>query len=190
MCKELTVKLIETADCFSDIPFHNIEKFKFLSVSNKMLKISSAKEPCTPNFSRVIKLKKSWIRVGPPPRSEPRMAIDLSHHGDELGLHNEAEKWDFDHVANLRYYMEQVTASLIQVVCNQDAECDLNPYLGSPSYFLSKLEKETKDFMNLGPFEYFLQKILAPFLQTHAVAVVGGLITATQWMVWAFKFPR
>ena len=49
----------------------------------------------------------------------------------------------------------------------------------------------TKDFVSLGPYEYFLQKVLAPILQAiHAVAVCGGLITAVQWSVWAVKFVK
>lgn len=87
-------------------------KFKFLSISNKMLKVSLAKEPCTPNFSRVIKGRNKVIRVGPKfksiplPQSEPMMTIDLTHHGDELGLYTGWRSQILKHVANLRYYTE------------------------------------------------------------------------------------
>ena len=123
------------------------------------------------------------MKTVPPPRSEPRTSLSLKHHGDELGLYTEQEERYFDHVSNLKYYREQITSSLIYENCEADAECDLNPLPGSRSYSLSKLEKETKELIDLGPYEYFLQKVLVSILQAvHAVAVCGGLITAAQWI--------
>ena len=132
-------------------------KFKFLSVENRMLNASSSKKPCTPNFSRLVKAVSQWIRVGlklknvPPPRSKPRTSFNLKHYGDESELYTEKEEHNFDHVSNLKYYREQVTASLIHAVCSADSERDLNPLPGSPSYSLSKLDKETKPFVNYQP---------------------------------------
>jgi len=64
----------------------------------------------------------------------------------------------------------------------------LNPLPGTPSYSLSNLENETRELITLGPYKYFLQKILALLLQAvHAVAACGGLITAMQWGIWVIK---
>ena len=151
------LKLQETPKCWAYIPMQEVNKFKFLSVENWMLKASSSKEPCTPNFSRLVKAGSQWIRVGPklknvpPPRSKPRTSFNLKHHGDESELYTEKEEHNFDHVSNLKYYREQVTASLIHAVCSADSERDLNPLPGSPSYSLSKLDKETKPFVNYQP---------------------------------------
>ena len=91
----------------------------------------------------------------------------------------------------LRYYTKQVTTSHIRAVCNQDSGCDLNPLPGSISYSLSKLEQETKDFVTLGVYEYILQKIVAPLIQSiYVKAAVVGLITAAQWIYWAFSFSK
>ena len=63
----------------------------------------------------------------------------------------------FKHVANLRYNTEQVTASLIYTICNQDDKCDLT--------------------------SSFQQKVHAPILQAlHAVVVAEELITLVQLM--------
>ena len=159
-----------------------------------MLKTLSSPEPCTPNFSQIIKGVTNWICVGPklkvvpPPRSEPRTCLSFKHHGDELGLYTEQEERDFEYVSNLKYYKEQITASLTHAVCEADAECDLNPLPGTPSYSLSRLEKETKELIELGPWEYFLMKVLAPILQAlHIIAACGGFITAIQWGFWALR---
>ena len=50
--------------------------------------------------------------------AESQEQFNLKHHGDEIGLYTEQER-DFDHIANLKYYKEQVTSSLIHVVCLQ-----------------------------------------------------------------------
>lgn len=161
-CQEVTVKLIESKDCFSNIPIHPVKKNNYLSMANQMLKASAAKEPCTHNFLWAVKGKSIWIQIGPKlksipgPRSLPRKAINLSHHGDELGLYTEVEECNFDHILGLRYYAEQVTTSLIHAVCKHDAGYELNPLPGSPFYSLSKLEQETKDFVTLEAYEYFL----------------------------------
>ena len=110
----------------------------------------------------------SWIRFGPkvktvaPPRSEEHGNIVLSHHMDEVGLYTEQEERDFVHISGLLHYKEQVTGTLMHAVCSQDDECDLNPLPGSLSYSLSKLEKETVEFVELGPWAYVLVKILGP----------------------------
>ena len=84
--------------------------------------------------------------------------------------------------------MEQITGTLMHAVCSQDEECDLNPLPGSPSYSLSKLEKETVEFVELGPWDYFLVKILGPlWMGILFVGICGGLITAAQHGVWAAK---
>ena len=76
----------------------------------------------------------------------------------------------------------------MHAVCSQDKECDLNPLPGSPSYSLSKLEKETVEFVELGPWEYFLVKILGPiWMGVSFVGICGGLITAFQHGAWAVK---
>ena len=64
-CKPKTVELRETELCYSDAPFHSMGKYKFLSLSNRMLKTHSSPEPCTPNFSCLIKGVSQWIRVSP-----------------------------------------------------------------------------------------------------------------------------
>ena len=77
---------------------------------------------------------------------------------------------------------------MIHAVCSQDDECDLNPLPGSPSYSLSKLEKETVEFVELGPWEYFLVKILGPiWMGVSFVGICGGLITALQHGAWVAR---
>ena len=89
-CKPKTVELRETEICYRDAPIHFVGKFKFMDLSNRMLKPHSSPEPCTPNFSRLIKGISQWICVGPklkivpPPRSKPRAMLSLKHHGNEL----------------------------------------------------------------------------------------------------------
>ena len=76
----------------------------------------------------------------------------------------------------------------MHAVCSQDDECELNPLPGSPSYSLSKLEKETVEFVELGPWDYFLVKILGPiWMGVSFVGIFGGLITAIQHRVWVAK---
>ena len=79
-----------------------------------------------------------------------------------MGLYTEQEERDFGHINGLLHYKEQVTGTLVHAVCSQDDECDLNPLPGSSLYSLSKLEKETIEFVELGPWDYFLVKILGP----------------------------
>ena len=169
-------------------------KFKFINLANRMLQQDSAKEPCVENFPRVLKGIDSWIRFGPkvkavaPPRSEEHGNLVLSHHADEVGLYTEQEERDFEHVSTLLHYKEQVTGTLVHAVCSQDDECDLNPLTGSPSYSLSKLEKETVEFVELGPWDYFLVKILGPiWMGVSFVGICGGLITAFQHGAWAAR---
>ena len=111
-----------------------------------------------------------------------------SHHADEVGLYTEQEERDFEHVSSLLHYKEQVTGTLVHAVCSQDDECDLNPLAGSPSYSLSKLEKETVEFVELGPWDYFLVKILGPiWMGVSFVGICGGLITAFQHGAWVAR---
>ena len=53
-CEEMTVKLLEAEHCYSDIPIHPVKKFKFLSIVNRMLITSAAKEPCVLQFLRAL----------------------------------------------------------------------------------------------------------------------------------------
>ena len=64
-CKPKTVELRETTLCYTDAPIHSVGKYKFMSLPNRMLKTHSSPEPCTPNFSRMIKGISQWICVGP-----------------------------------------------------------------------------------------------------------------------------
>jgi len=123
-----------------------------------------------------------------PPRSEEQGNIVLAHHADEVGLYTEQEEHDFEHISGLLHYKEQVTGTLVHAVCSQDDECDLNPLPGSPSYSLSKLEKETVEFVELGPWDYFLVTILGPiWMGVSFVGICGGLITAFQLGVWVAR---
>jgi len=106
-----------------------------------MLITSSAKEPCVPHFSKAVQGIKNWIkkvqssaRSIPPPWSEPKNTVDQNHHEDELGLYTQAEEWDFDHIAGLSYYTNQVTQQFVHAVCKNDKGCDLNPLPENPSY--------------------------------------------------------
>ena len=142
----------------------------------------------------VLRGTDSWIRFGPkvkevaPPRSEEHGNLVLSHHADEVGLYTEQEERDFEHVSGLLHYKDKVTGTVMHAVCSQDDECELNPLPGSPSYFLSKLEKETVEFVELGPWDYFLMKILGPiWMGVSFVGICGGLITAIQHGVWVAR---
>ena len=142
----------------------------------------------------VLRGTDSWIRFGPkvkevaPPRSEEHGNLVLSHHADEVGLYTEQEERDFEHVSGLLHYKDKVTGTVMHAVCSQDDECELNPLPGSPSYFLSKLEKETVEFVELGPWDYFLVKILGPiWMGVSFVGICGGLITAIQHGVWVAR---
>ena len=188
--KKVIVELIDDTGCFQGAPIKQVGKYKFINLSNRMLQQDSVRE----NFPRVIRGTDSWIRFGPkvktvaPPRSEDHESIVLSHHADEVGLYTEQEERDFEHIRGLLHYKEQVTGTLVHAVCSQDDECDLNPLPGSPSYSLSKLEKETVEFVELGPWDYFLVKILGPiWMGASFVGICGGLITAAQHGVWAAK---
>ena len=159
-----------------------------------MLKTHSSPEPCTPNFSRVLKGISQWIRIGPklkvvpPPRSEPRSVVSLKHHADEIGLYTKQEKKDFKHISSFKNYKELIKESLTHAICNSDDHCDLNPLPRAPSYSLSRLEKEAKELVDLGPWEYFLVKILAPIIDAlHMIAGCGGFVYAVTWAIWAVK---
>ena len=68
------------------------------------MKLTSVKEPCTPNFGRLIKGGSQWIQFDPKlrnvPHFKPRISFNLTHHGDELGLYTEQEERNFDYVLN------------------------------------------------------------------------------------------
>ena len=193
-CKKVIVELVDSDGCFQGAPIKQVGKYKFINLANRMLQQESAKEPCVENFPCVLRGIDSWIRFGPkvkavaPPRSEEHSNIVLAHHADEVGLYAEQEERDFEHISGLLHYKEQVTGTLVHAVCSQDDECDLNPLPGSPSYSLSKLEKETVEFVELGPWDYFLMKILGPiWMGVSFVGICGGLITAFQHGVWVAR---
>ena len=193
-CKKVIVELVDDTGCFQGAPIKPVGKYKFINLSNRMLVQDSVREPCVENFPRVIRGTDSWLRFGPkvkvvaPPRSEDHGNIVISHHADEVGLYTQQEERDFEHIGGLLHYREQITGTLVHAVCSQDDECDLNPLPGSPSYSLSKLEKETVEFVELGPWDYFLAKILGPlWMGISFVGICGGLITAVQHGVWAAK---
>lgn len=72
-----------------------------------------------------------------------------------------------------------MTRQLVHVICEQDSECNLNPLPDTPTYSLSKLEKETVDLVELGLYEYFLVKILTTIWQAVSfIGNCGGVITA------------
>ena len=180
--------------CFQGAPIKQFGKYKFINLSNRMLQQESAWEPCMENFPRVIRGTNYWIRFGPkvktvaPLRSEEHCNIVLSHQADEVGLYTKQEERDFEHISGLLHYKEQVTGTLVHAVCSQDDECDLNLLPGSPLYSLSKLEKETVEFVELGPWDYFLVKILGPiWMGASFVGICGGLITVFQHGVWAAR---
>jgi hypothetical protein len=59
---------------------------------------------------------------------------------------------------------------------------------GSLSYSLSKLEKETVEFVELGPWDYFLVKILGPiWIGVSFIGICGGIITAVQHGAWVAR---
>ena len=188
----MIVELVES--CFQSAPIKQGGKYKFMNLENRMLQQDSPKEPCIQNFPLVLLGIESWIRFGPivkevpPPRAEQHGNLVLSHHADEVGLYTEQEERDFEHVSGLLHYKEQVTRALIHEVCAQDDECELNPLPGSLSYSLSKLEKETVEFVELGPWDYFLVKILGPiWMGVSLVGICRGLITAIHHGVWVAK---
>ena len=160
----------------------------------QMLQQDSPKEPCIQNFPCVLRGIDSWIRFGPkvkevpPPRTEQHSNIVLSHHADKVGLYTEQEERDFKHVSGLLHYKEQVTGTLVHAISAQDDESELNQLPGSPLYSLSKLEKETVEFVELGPWDYFLYKILGPiWTGLSFVGICGGIITAVHYGAWAAK---
>ena len=193
-CKKVIVELIDSESCYHGAPIKQLGKYRFVNLENRMLVESAHREPCVENFPRVLRGTDGWIRFGPkvkrvpPPRSEDHARIVLSHHADEVGLYKEQEERDFEHISNLLGYKEQVIGTLVHAVCSQDDECDLNPLPGSPSYSLSKLEKETVEFVELGPWDYFLVKIVGPiWMGVSFVGICGGLITAMQHGAWIAK---
>ena len=128
------------------------------------------------------------LKVVPPPRSEPRSLVNLKHHADEVGLYTEQEEKDFEHVSSLKNYKELITGSLVHAICSTDDHCDLNPLPGVPSYSLSRLEKEAKELVDLGPCEYFLVKVLTPIMGAlHIIGGCGGFLYAITWAIWAVK---
>ena len=168
ICKKVVVELIEADGCFQGAPIKQVGKYKLINLENRMLQQDSPSEPCVPNFPRVLRGVDSWLRFGlkvqeiAAPRSEDHGNLVLAHHAGEVGLYTEQEEIDFEHISGFLHYKEQVTRTLVHAVCLQDDECELNPLPGSPSYSLSKLEKETVQFIELGPWDYFLVKILGP----------------------------
>ena len=193
-CEKVVVELVESDSCYHGAPIKQVGRYKYINLENRMLVESTHREPCVENFPRVLRGTDGWIRFSPkvkmvpPPRAEDHTKIVLSHHADEVGLYTEQEERDFEHISNLLGYKELVTGTLIHAVCSQDDECDLNPLPGSPSYSLSKLEKETVEFVELGPWDYFLVKILGPiWMGVSFVGICGGLITALQHGAWIAK---
>ena len=77
-----------------------------------------------------------------------------------------------------------MTGSLVHAICSTDDHCDLNPLPGVPSYSLSRLEKEAKELVDLGPWEYFLVKVLTPIMGAlHIIGGCGGFLYAIIWAV-------
>ena len=114
--------------------------------------------------------------------------VSLKHHADEIGLYTKQEKKDFKHISSFKNYKELIKESLTHAICNSDDHCDLNPLPRAPSYSLSRLEKEAKELVDLGPWEYFLVKILAPIIDAlHMIAGCGGFVYAVTWAIWAVK---
>ena len=194
LCKKVIVELVETESCYQGAPLKQVGKYKFMNLENRMLQQYSPRKPCIQNFPRVLLGIDSWIRFGPkvkgvpPPRTEQHGSIVLSHHADEVGLYTEQEERDFEHVSGLLHYKEQVTGTLVHAICAQDDECELNPLPGSLSYSLSKLEKETVEFVELGPWDYFLVKILGPiWIGVSFIGICGGIITAVQHGAWVAR---
>ena len=167
-CKKVIVELVESEFCYQGAPIKQVGKYKFMNLENRMLQQDSPKEPCIKNFPCVLRGVDSWTRFGPkvkevpPPRTKQHSNIVLSHHADEVGLYSEQEECDFEHVSGLLHYKKQVTGTLVHSICAQDDECELNPLPESPSYSLSKLEKETIELVEPGPWDNFLVKILGP----------------------------
>ena len=87
---KITSKQIRSNQAFRDI---------LISIHSKLeVKLTSVKEPCTPNFGS------QWIQFDPKlknvPHFKPRISFNLTHHGDELGLYTEQEERNFDYVLN------------------------------------------------------------------------------------------
>ena len=131
-CQKMIVKLLEVEHCYSDIPIHQVKKYKFLSIAKCIMITSSAKEPCVLHFPKFLHGIKSWIKIGSKLRSIPK-----PQRPDELGFYTAAEEQDFDHIAWLRYYLEQITSSIVHAVCRNDNCCDFNPLPGTQSFLLT-----------------------------------------------------
>jgi len=108
-----------------------VKKYKFLYIANRMLITFSAKEPCFPHFKGALHGIKIWIRIGSevrsirPPQSEPKNALNLTHHmrmswGRIL-------QWKRGISRGLWYHTEQVTRSIVLSVCKNVKVCNLNP---------------------------------------------------------------
>ena len=59
----------------------------------------------------------------------------------------------------LQYYMEQVTSSIVHVVCRNDKGCEFNPLPGTLFYLL---EQEEQHFFTQGRGQFFLMKVYEP----------------------------
>ena len=121
------------------------------------------------------------VKINPSATVRAQNFLNLTHHEDELGLFTVAEERDFDHIALLSYYTDQVTSIIDHAVCKDDTGCDLKPLPGTLSYSLTKLEQKAEDFLTLGGWQYFLKIVCEPIWNVVQVyAVIGGCITATQ----------
>ena len=78
----------------------------------------------------------------------------------------------------LQYYMEQVTSSIVHVVCRNDKGCEFNPLPGTLFYLL---EQEEQHFFTQGRGQFFLMKVYEPVWNMIKVyKLIGGCITTTQ----------
>ena len=66
-------------------------------------------------------------KVNPLAKVWAKNALNLTQYEDELELYIAVEKRDFNHIAGLRHYTEQVTSSIVYSVCKKVKGCDLNP---------------------------------------------------------------
>ena len=157
------------------------ENIVFLSIANMMLITSAVLD-----FSRALHGITNWIRIGPELRSIPLPPSEPKTFWTSPIMRM---SWDFDHIALLSYYTDQVTSIKDHAVCKDDTGCDLKPLPGTLSYSLTKLEQKAEDFVTLGGWQYFLKKVCEPVWNVVQVyAVIGGCITATQWLYWTISW--